>query len=81
MQTTNQLRSSQVSGTCVKMNELLMEDLRVPPIRNINDSIHLNKYMKDYLLLKNIRNQRLDEFDSFCWPAIIRGILFMLIAT
>ncbi len=81
MQTTNQLRSSQVSGTCVKMNELLMEDLRVPPIRNINDSIHLNKYMKDYLLLKNIRNQRLDEFDSFCWPATIRGNVFMFIST
>ena len=70
----NQLKTSQKSGTCVKINDLLMEDVRVPPIRNIADSLHLNKYMKDYLLLKNIRNERLSEFDSFCWPAIIRGL-------
>jgi len=80
MQTTNQLRSSRVSFTYVKKNEAVMEDLNVQPIRNINDSIHLNKNIKSYCNVKLPIHRNLNEFDSFCWPAIIKGNVFMFIS-
>jgi superfamily II DNA/RNA helicase len=73
---SNRLRSNLITGNNVNPKQLdqiivEMKSIKISPILGITETSILNEYLKEYLYIKNIK---LSSFDSFCWPAILKGL-------
>ena len=66
----NQLRSNAVSSGYCKSTNILVKNILINPIKNPLENHLISSYIKEYIQIKNIK---ISEFDSYCWPIILQG--------